>query len=322
MKQILFYTHNIFTRENPQGYRIHQYFPYLEKAGFSVKLFTTRANIALVLKEMKRSHITYIQRVLPNPVKLYLFRQCSRIMTYDFDDAVMYGKKGNSSTRVARFKAMMRACDAVFCGNHFLLDEAKKYKNDNVYYIPTVVDTEEYPVKQHEEKRPFVVGWMGSASTLRYLSGIEDVLMSVADSEGMACKIVADRPPAFVKEGIVFERWNKDREKQTLLGFDVGIMPANDDPWTRGKCGLKLLQYMAAGLPSIAHPAGVAPDMIIDGQNGFLRGEALGWKEAIDRLGRDVSLRKRMGKLARAMVEERYALSVWGPKVAEIVSSL
>ncbi|MCX5802358.1 MAG: glycosyltransferase family 4 protein [Proteobacteria bacterium] len=322
MKRILFYTHNIFTKENPEGYRIQQYFPYLEKQGFKIQLLTTKANPVELLKSIQQSDITYIQRVLPNPLKLSLFRRLSKRMVYDFDDAVMYGSRGSSSTRRSRFEGMIRASDIVFCGNRFLLEEAKKFKTEGIHYIPTVVNTDEYPVKSHEDKKPFVVGWMGSSSTLKYLSDMKELFLSFHGNRGINFKFVADKPSEMEGEGILFEKWEKDREKSSLLSFDMGIMPARDDIWSRGKCGLKLIQYMAAGLPSITHPVGVAKDMIKDGVNGFLRNDTDGWKGAIEALFRDVRLRKNMGEVSRTIAEEKYSLKVWGPKVAEIVGAL
>jgi len=322
MKKILFFTHNIFTKENPRGYRIHQYFPYLEQRGFSVTLLTTRASLPAVLRAIMESDVTYVQRVLLNPFKLSLFRKLSKKMVYDFDDAVMYGSRGASATRQRRFEGMIRSCDAVLCGNHFLVREAQKYKADGVYYVPTVVDIGEYPVKQHEPQRPFVIGWIGSSGSLRYVGDIRELLEYYADQDGVQCKVVADKPLEGMKKGMVFERWDYDREKQSILSFDMGIMPVKDDIWSRGKCGLKLIQYMAAGLPSVTHPVGVVQDMIVDGYNGFLRKDAEGWKDAIDRLQRDVDLRRRMGAVSRKMVEESYSLNIWGPRVAEILDAL
>jgi glycosyltransferase involved in cell wall biosynthesis len=322
MKKILFFTHNIFTKENPRGYRIHQYFPYLEQRGFTIKLLTTKAGLPVVLKEIMQSDVTYVQRVLLNPFKLSLFRKLSKKMVYDFDDAVMYGSRGASMTRQRRFENMVKASDVVLCGNHFLADEAKKHKTTGIHYIPTVVDIDEYPVKQHEPKKPFVIGWIGSSATLRYLADIRGLLDYYADQEDVQCKIVADKPPEGMKKGMFFERWDYDTEKQSILSFDMGIMPVKDDIWSLGKCGLKLIQYMAAGLPSVTHPVGVAQDMIADGYNGFLRKDTEGWKAAIGELQKDVDLRRAMGTASRKIAEERYSLKIWGPRVAEILDTL
>jgi glycosyltransferase involved in cell wall biosynthesis len=322
MKKILFFTHNIFTRENPEGYRIHQYFPYLEKIGFEIELLTTKEKFMEVLGRARSADVVYLQRLLPNPLKFSMLRKCAKKLVYDFDDAVMYGTKGESRTRRSRFARVIRSADAVFCGNKFLCDEAGLYRKDGIYYVPTVVDVDEYPVKSHVGKTPIVAGWIGSGSTSRYLHDIMGIFEHYAHDGKVAFKFVADKPPDMEIGGMIFEKWNKDREKLSLLDFDLGMMPVRDDIWSRGKCGLKLIQYMATGLPSLTHPVGVAREMIDDGVTGFLREDLNGWKDAIDELSGDVNLRKRMGNAAREYADDKFSLKSWGPRVSEIINIL
>jgi glycosyltransferase involved in cell wall biosynthesis len=208
----------------------------------------------------------------------------------------------------------------VLCGNRFLMDQALKHRPDGVFYVPTVVNTDEYRIKTHESTEALVVGWMGSASTLSYLSDIMPLFSG--DAGGPALKVVADRAPDAAGRRVVFEKWSGETEKALLQSFDVGIMPTKDDLWSRGKCGLKLIQYAAAGLPAISHPWGVSADIIEEGRSGFLRTDGPGWREAIDKLGADVDLRKKMGSAARSIAEERYSIRAWGPRVADMVSGL
>ncbi|MCX5812164.1 MAG: glycosyltransferase family 4 protein [Proteobacteria bacterium] len=320
--KILFFTHNIFTPENPKGYRIHQYFPYLAEKGFEIELLTTKTGFSKVLKQASQADVVYLQRLLLNPLKLFALRQCAKKIVYDYDDAVMYGTRKESVTRRFRFKMTVQCADAVFCGNSFLLDEAKKHRDTGAYYVPTVVDTDEYPVKVHEEHKPFVVGWMGSSSTLKYLSDIKEFFLSFRHNRHIIFKFVADKPSGMEEKGIIFEKWEKDKEKSLLLSFDAGIMPARDDIWSQGKCGLKLIQYMASGLPSIAHPVGVVNDIIEDGVNGFLQDDPAGWKDAVEALSKDTALRSRIGNTAREHIEAKYSLKSWGPEVAKIIGSL
>jgi glycosyltransferase involved in cell wall biosynthesis len=102
----------------------------------------------------------------------------------------------------------------------------------------------------------------------------------------------------------------------------MGIMPLREDVWSQGKCGLKLMQYMASGLPSVVHPVGVTQEMIEDGVNGFLKTTREEWSNTLDRLACDVDLRRTVGKKARQTAQEKYALSMWGPKVAQIIDGL
>jgi len=320
--KILFFTHNIFTPENPKGYRIHQYFPYLAEKGFEIELLTTGTGFSRVLKQASQADVVYLQRLLLSPLKLFALKHCAKKIVYDYDDAVMYGSRKESTTRRSRFKMTVKCADAVFCGNPFLREEARKYRDSGTYYVPTVVDIDEYPVKSHNEHKPFVVGWMGSGSTLKYLYDINEFILSFRHNRNIIFKFVADKPSGMEGEGIVFEKWDKDKEKSLLLSFDAGIMPARDDIWSRGKCGLKLIQYMASGLPSIAHPVGVVKDIIEDGVNGFLRNDPAGWKDAIDAVSNDTALRSRIGKSAREHIEAKYSLKFWGPEVAKIIGSL
>jgi glycosyltransferase involved in cell wall biosynthesis len=311
-----------FTHTNPQGYRIQHYFPYLAKAGFRPNLVTTETDFSAVLKAARESDVVYVQRLLLGPFKLRLLRKAARRLVYDFDDAVMYGKRGSSLSRRLKFASMVRRADLVFCGNRFLCSEARRIRTDGVHYIPTVVDVDSYTVKPHGCSGTMVVGWMGSSSTLPYIAGIAPFFEEGPPERPLILKVVADAPLKSSSPRILFEKWEKERENAALLSFDMGVMPLRDDVWSRGKCGLKLLQYMASGLPSICHPFGAAKEIVTDGEDGLLRADQEGWREAIEGLSGDHHLRSRIGMAARATVEDRYSLQVWGPRVAELLRSL
>jgi glycosyltransferase involved in cell wall biosynthesis len=319
-KTILIYAHHRRAETDPNGYRTLQYSPYFNARGFEVCHITSRTPLISLIQGLYRADVVYIQRLLPDLLKLCLIRAFAKRIVFDFDDAVMYGMNGHSLTRTRRFRGIIRAANAVFCGNQFLVAEARKYRTENVFYIPTVVDTTAYPLKQHASAEPFVVGWMGSASTLQYLHDIKRVFGQAPSAA--IFKAVADKAPLLEGVNCVFEPWSGINEKQSLLGFDMGIMPVRDDIWSKGKCGLKLIQYGAAGLPSVSHPLGVSKEIIVDGENGFLRQSEEGWLQAVELLRTDVALRETMGKKARMIAEERYCLRYWGPRVAGLVDSL
>jgi glycosyltransferase involved in cell wall biosynthesis len=320
MKTILFFTHHIPAVNNPNGYRIGQYFPFFEAGGYTILHATTHTGIGPLVNSLHRADVVYMQRLLPGPFKRFLLAKLAKKLIFDFDDAVMFGRRGHGGNREFRFCKTVRTAQAVFCGNRFLMDQALRYRSDKVFYVPTVVDTDDYRVKSHRPSKPLIVGWMGSASTLPYLVGVLPIF--AGGETGPILKVVADRPPEGECGRVIFERWSGDREKELLTSFDIGIMPSLDDNWSRGKCGLKLIQYAAAGLPAVSHPWGVALDMIEDGITGFLRPDVEAWREAIGRLNADVNLRTRMGSAARAVIETRYSLRTWGPRVVEMVSAL
>jgi hypothetical protein len=112
--------------------------------------------------------------------------------------------------------------------------------------------------------------------------------------------------------------WSEDSEVAMIQSMDIGIMPLTDSPWARGKCGYKLIQYMACGLPVVASPVGVNADIVEHGVNGFLATTEDEWRQALTTLLRDPDLRRRMGAAGRRKVETDYSLQVWGPRVAAI----
>ena len=139
------------------------------------------------------------------------------------------------------------------------------------------------------------------------------------ESLGAGLRIVGARPDAAREGAFVFEPWSEATEVPLIQTFDIGIMPLTDTPWARGKCGYKLIQYMACGLPVIASPVGVNADIVEHGVNGFLADTEEEWAQAISTLLNDRELRRRMGAAGRKKVEAEYSLQVWGPKVAAMI---
>jgi glycosyltransferase involved in cell wall biosynthesis len=126
---------------------------------------------------------------------------------------------------------------------------------------------------------------------------------------GLRLKVICDRFPTFEHLPVVPCPWSAAGEARDLAAGDLGITWIPDDPWSRGKCGLKVLQYMAAGLPVIANPVGVHAEMVRHGETGFLACTVEQWREALTRLGSDPGLRARMGQRARRDLEVRYSVA-------------
>jgi glycosyltransferase involved in cell wall biosynthesis len=130
-------------------------------------------------------------------------------------------------------------------------------------------------------------------------------------------KIVSDEKPKLFGESIKWEKWEEKKELEQLLSFDIGIMPLVSNPWTMGKCGFKIIQYMAAGIPVICSPVGTNIEIIKNGDNGFCADNIPQWQEAISKLISDVHLYKAMSIAGRQTVEKYYNLSSWGPHFAK-----
>jgi glycosyltransferase involved in cell wall biosynthesis len=245
-----------------------------------------------------------------------LLRRAAPLLIFDFDDAVFlrdsYAAKGfQSESRLRRFTGLMRAVDAVVAGNSFLAAEAGRHADPSqVRVIPTCVDPERYPVASHGRAGAGVkLVWVGSSSTLRGLEAIAPLLEEIGRRVGgLRFKLICDRFLSLQHLSVEPCAWAEAGEADAIAEGDIGISFIPDDPWSRGKCGLKVLQYMAAGLPVVANPVGVQAEMIRHGENGFLAETADQWVHAIQRLVRDPELRRRMGRAGRRRVEEEFSV--------------
>lgn len=297
-------------------YRLRAFEPSLKAAGgdtihfrrFPVSLFEP------LLDHSLHPDLLILQRKLPNWWQRRKLNRVSIPIVFDFDDAVWlrdsYSPKGFHSTRRAgRFRRLMQSIDGVAAGNAFLAEEARRCNPAlKIEWMPTCVDVKRYRVASHENPTPSLV-WIGSASTLQGLERIRPVLEALGRAvPNLQLKQICDRFLRFDPLEVIETPWAEATETAEIASGDIGISWIPDDPWSRGKCGLKVLQYMAAGLPVVANPVGVHPEMIEHGVTGFLATTAEEWLDAVHQLVRDPDLRKRMGAAGRRVVEQRYSV--------------
>ncbi len=301
-------------------YRLQAYRPFWEKAGHEVHfrgwprwwLFESD-----FFKELQNADLVIIQRRLLTSRQLLRVRQAARVLAFDFDDAVFqrdsYSPHGTECERRLRgFARMARAADFVLAGNEFLREQAQTWTEpERVHLLPTCVNPRKYPLAAHKPlKQNTQITWIGSPSTLQGLEKIGDWLEMLGQTvSGLNLKIICDRSLRLTYLPIRFCPWTKDTETQELAKADIGISWLPADTWSQGKCGLKVLQYMAAGLPVVANPVGVQAKLIRHGENGFLVETAAQWQAAIQRLAGDPELRRRMGARGRNLVEKEYHVS-------------
>ena len=206
---------------------------------------------------------------------------------------------------------MMGACDLVVAGNEYLANEAARHTpRERVVVIPTCVEPQKYPTHLARSRSGVQLVWIGSHSTLRGLERFEQVLSAVGRAvPGTRLKLICDR---FIRiPGLPIDKcvWDEATEAAEIAAADVGISWVPDDPWSRGKCGLKVLQYQAAALPVIANPVGVHVEMVRAGETGFPASTTEEWVGAVRQLAADPSLRRRLGQRARDQVEERFSVA-------------
>ena len=200
---------------------------------------------------------------------------------------------------------MAEHADALICGN----DEIPRHFPGRPWYrIPTCVDPAEWPVPDRATRDgPPVLGWVGTPGNARYLERIAPDLAAVCAETGARVRVVGASPPALPDVPVDFVPWSAAGEIEDLLPIDIGLAPLDDGPMERCKCGLKALQYMAAGAPVVASPVGVLPGMVRPEETGLLAGDPAEWRSALTRLVRDRDLRLRLGAAARREVETAWS---------------
>lgn len=244
----------------------------------------------------------------------------------DYDDAVFHRYDMHRSVAVRRLLGrkldqLMASASLVTAGNSYLAERAEAAGAPHIEIVPTVVDTKAYrqrprPLSDHQLQ----IGWIGSPSTwTEYMVPMMPLLRKVAEDCVARMLVVGAGPLVQTSPLFEFRSWSEHSEVALIHEMDIGIMPLNDTPWARGKCGYKLIQYMACGLPVIASPAGVNTDIIEHGVNGFLASTEAEWTEALQILLGDPDLRTRMGEEGRRRVERDYSLQTWAPRLIEML---
>ncbi|AWJ93513.1 glycosyl transferase, group 1 (plasmid) [Azospirillum baldaniorum] len=245
----------------------------------------------------------------------------------DFDDAWFHRYDLSRWWPVRRLLGdkldrLMRRAALVTVGNGYLAGRAESAGARHVEILPTVVDLDHYPVPSPTEpSRPMVVGWIGSPITEHYLDLIAGPLRDVMETEGVRISLVGASPAALGALRPDRYLWEEETESRRIAGFDVGVMPLSDTPWERGKCGYKLIQYMACGKPVVASPVGMNRDIVEHGVNGFLATTPEDWTMALGRLAADPDLRRRMGTAGRARVEALYSLDRMAPRLVDLLQA-
>jgi glycosyltransferase involved in cell wall biosynthesis len=260
-------------------------------------------------------------------VSVPLLEFSQRTDVYDFDDAIFAGSGPGTGTfsgalkaEAGRWERYVAEARLVVAGNEYLASAARR-RARRVEVVPSCMDPNRYRVRQHRETSPVTIGWIGSRSTTRFLEPVLPVLERLNRDRLRARLVVVGGGPLPVIPWLEQRPWSFDREASDLAAFDIGIMPLPDTPWTRGKCGYKVLQYFAAGVPAIASPVGVNC-RLIGADRGQLAGSAAEWYTALLELSADAAARRQMGEAGRRLVETSYSYSRWAPELAAMLKSL
>ena len=329
-----------------------QYLPYLEAHGFEIEVhsllddqYVRRLNSGnrqsagriasayiarasrIVLR--RRWDLVWIEREafpwVPASLELAWLRQCEVPYVLEMDDAVYLRYSDHSSRLVraaldAKIDRLMRDAELVIGGSECIAERAIGAGARWVERLPTVVDLARYSSQLGAPRPGLTIGWIGSPTTAPFLNLVAEPLRRLCDRyNDIRLVVVGANAPPMHGVLVACKEWSEHTEADDVGEFDVGIMPLPDSPFARGKCGHKLIQYMACGKPVVASPVGENNVIVTAGVNGLLAGSCKEWVDQIDLLYRDPALRFRLGAAGRKMVEEHFSLQVTAPRLAEML---
>lgn len=326
-------------------YRIYQFLPHLAAAGIACQIRPFWGATYFKLLAIQPWLLRFVVMAVYTPIRLFrrvldLFRigrvdliviqdqlfpyfppiierllaRLQYRLALEFDDAIYLTRFHGG-----KMPALLRLASAAIVGNETLAHYARTH-TPRVSVVPTVIDTERFkPLETglREAEEAITIGWIGLPYNFSYLNLIQKALRELQRRRRVRFRVISSYAPRLEGVNVDFRRWSLESELADLQGCQIGVMPLPDNNWTRGKCGLKLLQYMAVGIPPVASPVGVNREIIRDGKNGFLVHSEKEWYGWLARLCEDSGLRAHLGQAARRTVEERYSLQAWGPQLAE-----
>jgi glycosyltransferase involved in cell wall biosynthesis len=284
------------------------------------------------LTSAKRFDAVYIQREAYSfgpPVVEYLLNKFNGRLVLDVDDAIFEPfshssavvdsiayrlKYGARTFRVARWARVIHA------GNTYLRERLASVNRETIRF-PTVMDTNRYPLKPSHNGRTVTIGWIGSSSTTVYLRKLDEVFRKLIARHGdnISFHFVGTQhyDATVLGTQVRISDWDPDREVDYLHGFDIGIMPMDDSEWSKGRCGTKMLQYMAVGVPAVCSPEGAVTDIIQSGRNGVIAKTDEEWIESISDLVYDIKRRQAIGAAGRETIHSGYSVREWAPRFVQ-----
>ena len=328
--------------------RYYQYLPYLAKQGIEVESFPLFDAMYLnclysglprpVLSIAKAYYRRINQLVLSRsydliwlesealpwfPVWMENFGVLKKIpYVVDYDDAIFhrYDRNPLAIVRVLlrhKIDRIMQHARLVITGNSYLKKRAQRAGAVWVESLPTVVDLTRYRLKMNDDSSVFTIGWIGSPTTAAYVKYVYPAIDRLCKKIELRMVMIGGYPETLpTRAPVEFHQWSEESEVGHILQFDIGIMPIPDSPWACGKCGYKLIQYMACGLPVVASSVGANTQIVQNGITGFLVSTEEDWEQALSLLNDHKSLRQNMGQAGRKRVESHYSLQVTAQQLA------
>lgn len=269
-----------------------------------------------ILFKVNSKDLIYIEKelfpYLPYFLESILLYKKNYILNYD--DAVFDYYESNKNTFIKfllknKHKLLMKSAKLTICGNSFLSEYAHKTGCKNIKKLPSVIDFKRYenPKIHFDNKNP-IICWIGSIPSGKHLLLLKNVFKELSHNHEFILRIIGFED--YFIDGVNIERkkWFENNEIEELRTSDIGIMPLLDNRFSLGKCGFKLIQYMAIGLPVVASNIGANKNIVENGKNGFLANNSDDWIYYLKLLINDYKLRKKLGEKGRNIVEKKYSV--------------
>ena len=358
MKKVLFICLHRPDRSPGQRFRFEQYLSYLNQNGYDCKLsflLNEKEDKAFYSKgkfiqkvfiyfktlmkrtgdwlDMNKYDIIFIFRDALMTGSTFFEKRFARSkakIIFDFDDAIWIQGVSEANKKLSFLKnaektaTIIKLSDMVFAGNQYLADYASRF-NKNIVIVPTTIDTAIYePLENGTGQQPVCIGWSGSFSTIQHFALAIPALKRIKEKfdNRVTFKIIGDAAyycQELETRGIA---WKAATELKDLSEIDIGVMPLPDDEWAKGKCGLKGLQYMALGIPTLMSPVGVNSEIIQNGVNGYLPSTEDEWVDTLSGLVESKECRIKIGNAGRQTVVDRYSVEAWKGKYLEYFNQL
>jgi len=307
-------------REPSARARAYQLGPGLSALGVDARVLGSRDRAGpggkvRVLRESRRADVVVLQRILPPRPVLAALARVNAALVFDLDDALY-----TLPSRRTRLRAVLESAVEVVAGSEEIARHVRAVSGA-VTVVPTAVDPALYtPATGSSDGRPVRVGWIGTAGNLPFLELVRPALRElVRRGRSLDVRVISSSFPDWPELPVTPVPWQLDGAAAALAELDVGLAPLPDTPWTRGKCGLKVIEYMATGLPVVASPTGALSEIVLHGETGFLAASERDWVEHIDRLVADPELRRRLGMAGRRRVEGGYSIDTALPALVGVL---
>jgi glycosyltransferase involved in cell wall biosynthesis len=339
-----------------QRLKFEQYYEHWRKSGYDVevssfmsvefqKIVYTQGNY---IKKIKGTLIGYVSRIrhlfkirkyeivyiflwvtpFGPPLFEFLYRCYSNKVIYDIDDLVYKKKTSPVNKIISILKSSKKAFFLMKKADHVLVSTSKLYEvvriyNKNITVIPATINVDDYPNRVFDDAKKIVIGWSGSHTTSKYLYLIIDVLEEITKKFDIEIHIMGDLDFNYSNlPNLRLIKWTSETEIESLMTFDIGIHPVDEDEWSLGKSGGKLVQYMAASLPIIAtfnEPNRLA---IVEGETGYLAKSKNDWIEKLSLLITNQTLKNEMSLKSRKRAEDFFSVKINSNKYLNVFEKI